>query len=339
MIAVQKTLAELAQFLNAELIGEPNQLITGVAPLQAARPGCLSFLDNPRYAKYLANTQASVVIISPAFREACPVAALITANPYLAYAKVAGLFAPVKSVAPGIHPSAIIGEHCQIDATASIGPYCVLGDNVTIGPKVVIEAHCDLGDRVVIGAHSHLYPRVNLYHDVRIGQRTIIHSGAVLGADGFGIANDKGRWIKVPQLGGVLVGDDVEIGANTTIDRGALLDTIIEEGVKLDNQIQIAHNVKIGAHTAIAGCAGIAGSTEIGQHCIIGGGACIGGHLNIAAKTMISGMAMITNSISEPGIYSSGTGMQKQRDWHKSVARFHQLDQLARRLKKLEDKK
>lgn len=337
-MTITKTLAELAQLLDAELVGDPNTVIQGIAPLQQARAGQLSFLDNPRYIKYLSHTQASAVIIIPTHRESCPVAALLVANPYLAYAKVAQCFAPVKSITSGIHPTVIMGKNCHIDPSASIGPYCVLGDEVAVHADVVIEACCQLADRVVIGSATHLYPRVTCYSDVRVGTHAIIHSGVVLGADGFGIANDRGHWVKVPQLGGVVLGDDVEVGANTTIDRGALTDTIIEQGVKLDNQIQIAHNVKIGAHTAIAGCVGIAGSTEIGKYCVIGGGTCINGHIKIADKVMISGMSMVTHSITEPGVYSSGTGIQKQRDWHKTVARLHQLDQLARRLKRLEDK-
>jgi UDP-3-O-[3-hydroxymyristoyl] glucosamine N-acyltransferase len=313
------TLAELAQRLNAKFEGDDACIITGIAPLDTAEIGQIAFLANPQYRKLLATTRASAVILSPSDRNFCPVPVLVLDNPYLGYAQAAQLFAKPPSIHKGIHPTASIGAHTHIHPDAHIGPYCVIGDGVHIG------------------AESLLYPYVSVYHEVQIGERVIIQSGAVIGSDGFGFAPDaKGRWIKIPQLGRVIIGNDVEIGANTTIDRGALGDTVIEEGVKLDNQIQIGHNVHIGAHTIVAGCTGIAGSAFIGRHCRIGGAACINGHIRIADGTVITGMSMVTHSISEAGIYSSGTGLQDNRTWQKNMARLRQLDKMARRLTNLE---
>ncbi len=331
-----RTLSELAIALDARLKGDEGCPISGIAPLQTARAGQISFLDNPRYRKYLANTQASAVILNASEAANFSGNALITQNPYLAYAKMAKLFEPIIQHTIGIHKTAVIGDNCQIDSTASIGPFCVLADSVTIGAEVILGAHCVVGENCSIGQGSHLYPRVTLYHGVKLAQRVIVHAGVVLGADGFGIAKEGSTWHKVPQLGGVSIGNDVEIGANTTIDRGALEDTVIEEGVKLDNQIQIAHNVRVGAHTAIAGCTGVSGSTVIGKNCIIGGATGFAGHLTIADYVVVTGMAMVTHSILEPGIYSSGTGLLPNRDWQKNAVRFRQLDEIARRLKALE---
>jgi UDP-3-O-[3-hydroxymyristoyl] glucosamine N-acyltransferase len=332
----QFTLAELAKLIGAELNGDGERTITGIAPLQTATASDVSFLHNSRYRQYLSSTKAAAVIISPSDSEFCEVDTLQVPNPYLALAKSAALFACQPENHAGIHPTAVIAENCHIDSTASIGPLCVIGKNVTIQKSVVIEAGCIIGDHVSIGEGTHLYPRVTIYYGVKLAERVMIHSGAVIGSDGFGLARENDQWHKIPQIGSVVIHNDVEVGANTTIDRGALGDTVIEEGVKLDNQIQVAHNVRIGAHTAIAGCAGISGSTQIGRHCMIGGGACLAGPLRIADEVVIVGMAMITNSIDAPGIYASGTGFQTQQEWRKSVVRFRQLDQLAKRIKKLE---
>lgn len=330
------TLAEIAHHLGAECRGDGHCLISGIASLQTAQAGQITFLDKSSYRRYLSDTQASAVILSADNAGFCKVNALITPNPYLAYAKTAALFIKPHSISPGIHPTAIIGSHCEIDPTASIGPYCVIAENTHIAAHTIIGAHCNIGSRVQIGANSHLWPRVTLYSDVQLKQRVIIHSGAVIGSDGFGNAQDQGQWHKVPHLGGVLIGNDVEIGANTTIDRGALGNTIIGNGVKLDNQIQIAHNVEIGDHTAIAGCVGIAGSAVIGKYCMIGGGTGITGHIEITDRVLITGMSQVMKSIKTPGIYSSGTGMMKNADWHKSVVRFRHLDELATRIHHLE---
>jgi UDP-3-O-[3-hydroxymyristoyl] glucosamine N-acyltransferase len=311
-------LSQLAELLDAELHGDPNCVITGIATLQSANAQQISFLDNVRYRKYLSTTQAAAIILAPNELEHCQTHALVSKNPYLAYAKVAALFDPAAQAKPSIHPTAVIEENCQIHPTAIIGAGCVIGQG----------SH--------IGAHSRLWANVTIYHGVRIGERAIIHSGVVIGSDGFGFAQDKGVWRKVPQIGGVIIGDDVEIGANTTIDRGALENTIIENGVKLDNQIQIAHNVIIGAHTAIAGCVGIAGSTTIGKYCMIGGKASIGGHLTIADKVMIAGGSGIAKSITDPGVYSSALPAEPAAAWRKNLARIYQLDDNARRLRELE---
>lgn len=336
MTSTSYRLKELADRLGATYRGDADCEISGVATLQTAKPGQISFLTNPQYRKYLPATNASVVILAPDELERCPVNALITPNPYLAYAKIAEIFEKLPPVKSGIHPSAVIGENCEIDPTASVGPFCVIEDNVKIAAGVIIGAHGFIGANSSLGKNCRLWPRVTLYYGSQIGERVILHSGVVIGSDGFGNAQDRGRFYKVPQLGSTVVGNDVEIGANTTIDRGALEDTIIGDGVKLDNQIQVGHNVKIGAHCGIAGCVGIAGSATIGKYCMIGGGTGIGGHVEIADQVMITGMTMVTKSIKTPGVYSSGTGLMKNSDWHRSVVRFRQLDELAARIHKLE---
>lgn len=330
------TLARLATLLCADLKGDPDTVVSGIGPLVSATAGQLSFLDNPKYRKHLAQTEASAVIVAPIDAESCPVNALIMDKPYVGFARAAGLFASLPVPVVGIHPQAVIGHQCQIDETASIGPYCVVGDNVTIGSGTVLSAGCHVGDGSQIGNDCHLWPHVTLYYRVKLGQRVVIHSGAVIGSDGFGMANDQGKWVKIPQLGGVQIGNDVEIGANTTIDRGALGDTIIDEGVKLDNQIQIGHNVHIGAHTAIAGGVGISGSVVIGRHCVIAGKAAFAGHITVADGTIITGMTSVTKSITEPGIYSSGTVVEPNRSWKKNAVRFRHLDTLFRRIEDLE---
>ncbi|MBN8984673.1 MAG: UDP-3-O-(3-hydroxymyristoyl)glucosamine N-acyltransferase [Rhizobiales bacterium] len=238
--------------------------------------------------------------------------------------------------AVGIHPTAVVDEGAQVDASASVGPYAVIEAGAQVGANVTIGAHCFVGARSVIGEGGWLAPRVTLYHDVRIGKRVVIQSGAVLGGEGFGFANHQGIWQKIAQIGGVTLGDDVEIGANTTIDRGALSDTIVGNGVKLDNQIMIAHNVQIGDHTAMAGCCGISGSAKIGKHCMLAGGVGLVGHIEICDNVFVTGMTMVTRSITEPGSYSSGTAMQPAAEWKKSAARIRQLDDMARRLQQLE---
>lgn len=329
-------LSELAQLLEVELRGDPNVEINGLATLQHARTGQLSFLHNSKYKSFLAETQASAVILSSNDAQACTVNALITDNPYLSYAKAVGLFAKIPAPKPGIHATAVIGEGCQIDSTASIGPQVVIGDHVTIGAHTIIGAGCSIGDHCHIDKNTRLWDRVTIYYGVKIGQRVIIHSGAVIGSDGFGLAPDKGKWVKIPQIGSVHIHNDVEIGANTSIDRGALEDTVIEEGVKLDNQIQVGHNVRIGAHTAIAGCVGIAGSTTIGKHCMIGGGAGIIGHLTITDGVMITAGTGVAKSITEPGVYSSGIDAQAAKLWRKNMFRIYHLDEQARKIQELD---
>lgn len=319
------TLAELAEHVGAKLSGGHDTTITGVATLQSARSGDISFLANSQYRKYLADTKATAVLLSEQDSEHCPVHALVCRNPYLAYAQTAALLYPEVSGSSGCHDTAVIADDSVVDKTASIGAHCVIESGVTIGANVTIGAGCVIGRDVTISANSQLKPNVTIYHGAKLGQRCIMHSGVVIGADGFGIAPAEGAWIKVPQIGSVVIGDDVEIGANTTIDRGALENTVIGNGVKLDNQIQIAHNVRIGDHTVIAACAGISGSVTIGRHCMIAGGVGVAGHLEIADGVTVTGMSMVTKSIREAGVYSSGWGAQSQASWHRQVAALRRL--------------
>lgn len=330
------TLGELAARTGAELHGDGMRPIAGVCTLQDGRPDCISFLANPRYRRYLGDTRAGAVILAAADLEGCPVPALVSGNPYATYARVAALLTPAAAPAPGIHPTAVIGDGCRIDPTASIAALCVIGDRAEIGAGAVIGPGCVLEQDVAVGANTRLVAGVTLCHGVTVGRDCLFHPGVVVGSDGFGIAKDAGRWIKVPQLGSVRIGDDVEIGANTTVDRGALEDTVIADGVKLDNQIQIAHNVQIGAHTAVAGCVGISGSARIGEHCMLAGGVGVVGHLEIAAHTVVTGMSMVTKSITEPGVYSSGLAVLPGEQWNRVVARLRRLDDMARRLQALE---
>ncbi len=331
-----RTLAELAQHVDGQVQGDSAVAISGISTLQSAHVGQISFLANPRYRKFLQTTQASAVILAEDYAAECPSNALIVANPYVAYARIANLFVGSLVCDNGVHPTAVVGAGARLGARVTLGPHSVIGDGAVLGDDVWVGAGCVLGRNVAIGADGRLEANITLWHGTQIGKRVLIHPGVVVGADGFGLANDNGVWIKVPQLGGVRIGDDVEIGANTTIDCGALEDTIIEDGVKLDNLIQIGHNVHIGAHTAIAACTAIAGSTKIGKYCGIGGTVGIVGHLDIADHVQITGMSMVTQSITEAGVYSSGTPLEPNAQWHKNFARFKQLDDMWRRIKQLE---
>ncbi|WP_372865880.1 UDP-3-O-(3-hydroxymyristoyl)glucosamine N-acyltransferase [Pseudomonas sp.] len=330
------TLGQLAERLGATLRGAADQVISGLATLQEAGPDHLSFLANPQYRKYLADCRAAAVLLTAADADSYSGNALVVANPYLAYAQLSHLFDRKPQAAAGVHATAWVADEAQVDASASVGAYAVIERGARIGAGVTIGAHCVIGARSQIGEGGWLAPRVTLYHDVRIGKRVVIQSGAVIGGEGFGFANEKGVWQKIAQIGGVVIGDDVEIGANTTIDRGALADTLIGNGVKLDNQIMIAHNVQIGDNTAMAGCAGISGSTKIGKNCMIAGGVGMVGHIEVCDGVFVTGMTMVTRSITEPGSYSSGTAMQPAGEWRKSAARIRQLDDMARRLQQLE---
>lgn len=336
MTAPVFTLAQLSAQLGANLSGDPDLVVNGLAALQDAAAGQLSFLANPQYRKYLATTRATAVLLTAADAEDFSGNALVVDNPYLAYGQLSHLFDRKPQAISGVHPSAVVAQDAQVDPTASVGPGVVIESGARIAAGVTLGAYCVVGARSQIGEGGWLAPRVTLYHDVRIGCRVVIQSGAVIGGEGFGFANEKGVWRKIAQIGGVNIGDDVEIGANTTIDRGALADTVIGNGVKLDNQIMIAHNVQVGEHTAMAGCVGISGSTKIGKHCMIAGGVGMVGHIEVCDNVFVTGMTMVTRSISEPGAYSSGTAMQPAADWKKSVARLRQLDEMARRVQKLE---
>ncbi|MEE5132457.1 UDP-3-O-(3-hydroxymyristoyl)glucosamine N-acyltransferase [Pseudomonas alliivorans] len=329
-------LGRLAEFLGATLRGDKDKDINGLATLQEAGPDQISFLANPQYRKFLTDTHAAAVLLKPADAESFAGNALLVPDPYLAYARISHLFDPKPKAAAGIHPTAVISDDAVVDPAASIGAFAIVESGARIAAQVTIGAHCFIGERCEIGEGGWLAPRVTLYHDVRIGKRVVIQSGAVLGGEGFGFANEKGVWQKIAQIGGVSIGDDVEIGVNTAIDRGALADTRIGNGVKLDNQIQIAHNVQIGDHTAMAACVGISGSTKIGKHCMLAGGVGLVGHIEICDGVFITGMTMVTHSITEPGSYSSGTAMQPAAEWRKSAARLRKIDDMARRLQKLE---
>ena len=330
--AASFTAASLAERFGLRLHGEGGKAVNGVGTLAAATAGQLSFLANPRYRAQLASTLAGVVVLREEDIAHCPTTALVAPDPYVAFARIAGLFEAKPARTPGIHPTAVIANDALVAAGASIGPHASIGARSRIGDGAVIGAGCVIGEDCEVGDGCELVARVTLVTRVRLGQRVLIHPGAVIGADGFGIAMDHGHWLKVPQLGGVLIGDDCEIGANTTIDRGALGDTVLEEDVRLDNQIQVGHNVRIGAHTAMAGCSAVAGSASIGRHCLVGGGAGILGHLEVCDRVVITAMALVTHSIREPGEYSSGTPLMDNRSWRKSAARFKQLDTIARRL-------
>ncbi|WP_122856581.1 UDP-3-O-(3-hydroxymyristoyl)glucosamine N-acyltransferase [Pseudomonas viridiflava] len=329
-------LGQLAEFPGATLRGDQDKDINGLATLQEAGPDQISFLANPQYRKFLIDTQAAAVLLKPADADSFAGDALLVPDPYLAYARISHLFDPKPKAAAGIHPTAVIADDAVVDPAASIGAFAIVESGARIAAQVTVGAHCFIGARCEIGEGGWLAPRVTLYHDVRIGKRVVIQSGAVLGGEGFGFANEKGVWQKIAQIGGVSIGDDVEIGVNTAIDRGALADTRIGNGVKLDNQIQIAHNVQIGDHTAMAACVGISGSTKIGKHCMLAGGVGLVGHIEICDGVFITGMTMVTHSITEPGSYSSGTAMQPAAEWRKSAARLRKIDDMARRLQKLE---
>ena len=329
------TLGAIAAQLGAVLEGPADLAITGLATLEAATSGQLSFLANPKYKRQLATTAASAVLISPADRSHCPVAALVIDNPYLAYARLSLLFEQQPRPA-GIHPTAVVGQDVVLGVDVAIGPYAVVGDGVELGDGVTLDAHVVVGDGVRIGARTRLYPQVTLYPRVVVGTDCRILSGTVIGADGFGYANERGKWIRIAQLGSVRIGDRVEIGANTTIDRGALDDTVIDSDVIIDNQVQIAHNVRIGQGTAIAGATVIAGSTTIGKYCVFGGACAVNGHIEIGDGQQFTGMSMVMKGFKEPGVYSSGVHAAPNREWRKNAARFAQLDELFRRVKQLE---
>lgn len=336
MSNISYSLGQLAELLSAELRGDADACVAGLASLQEANSRQLSFLANPQYRKYLAQCQAGAVLLTRQHAEEFAGNCLIVADPYLAFARVSHLFDPKPKASAGVHPSAVIDASARVATSASIGPGVVIEAQASIGDNVVIGAHSVIGARSVIGADGWLAPRVTLYHDVKIGERVVIQSGAVIGGEGFGFAKHKGVWEKIAQIGGVTIGNDVEIGANTCIDRGAVTDTLIGNGVKIDNQIQIAHNVEIGDHSAMAACVGISGSSKIGQHCMLAGGVGLVGHIELCDNVFVTGMTMVTHSITEPGSYSSGTAMQTAAEWRKSAVRFRQLDDMAKRIRVLE---
>ncbi len=332
------TLGEIVRRLGGEALGEAAAPLTGVGTLDGAGPGEITFLANPKYRGKLAATRAGAVILGPGDRDAATIPRIVSENPYAYYARTVALFNPEKPVVPGIHPFAQIEGSANVDAGAEIGAFVVIGAGASIGAGAKVGAHSVIGERVSIGAHTRLNPRVTIYDDCAIGERCVLHSGVVIGADGFGMARDAGRWVKIPQVGRVRIGDDVEIGANTTVDRGALDDTVIEDGVKLDNQIQVGHNCVIGAHTVIAGCTGISGSVTIGRDCLIGGGVGLVGHISVCDRVTISGFSLITKSITEPGTYTSGSPFMPHAEWLRNAVHLRRLDRMAKQLKTEEDR-
>ncbi|MEI7036383.1 UDP-3-O-(3-hydroxymyristoyl)glucosamine N-acyltransferase [Fulvimonas yonginensis] len=330
------TVAELAERFGLAFQGDGARRISGVGTLASAGPDQLSFLSNSKYAAQLKATRAGVVVLREENLADCPTAALVAPDPYVTYARLAALFERLPAAPRGVHPSAVVAGGAKVSASASIGPHCVIEDGAVVEDGAVLGPHCIVGPGCVVGAQSRLVARVTLVTRVTLGRRVLVHPGAVIGSDGFGLAFERDHWVKIPQLGGVRIGDDCEIGANTTIDRGALEDTVLEEDVRLDNQIQIAHNVYIGAHTAMAGCAAVAGSAKIGRYCQIGGNAGVLGHLELADRVTITAKSLVTHSIREPGEYSSGVPLQDNRQWRKNAARFKHLDEYARRLSALE---
>lgn len=331
MTASTFTLQTLAERFGLDVHGDPHHTVHGVATLTNAGPKHLGFLANPRYRRELAHCAAGALVLRAEDVEHWHGHALLARDPYTAFARIAALFEQNEAFVAGIHPSAVIAPDAQIAADASIGPHVSIGARSRVHAGARIGPGCSIGEDCEVGTDCELVARVTLVKRVRLGQRVRIHPGAVLGADGFGLAMHEGRWIKVPQLGGVRIGDDCEIGANTTIDRGALDDTVLEEDVRLDNQIQIAHNVVIGAHTAMAGCVAIAGSARIGRYCLIGGGAGIAGHIEITDKVTVQAMSLVTQSITRPGVYSAAVPAREAHTWRRTLARLNRLDRSARR--------
>jgi len=339
---VRARVADLARLLGGELLGDPGIEVQHIAPLEAADASSISFLSHPRYQAQLATTLAACVIVGPAARDVAAArgAAIVCADPYLAFARLTQWWAAQTRRVPaaGVHASAVVEEGALIDASASIGPLACIARGARIGPGALIGSHASIGEDAEVGPGTRLAPHVSLGAACRIGARGIVHSGVVIGADGFGFAPDQGRWEKIEQLGAVLIGDDVEVGANTCIDRGALQDTVLEDGVKLDNLVQIGHNVRVGAHSAFAGCVGVAGSARIGRHCTAGGGAIILGHLEIVDHVHISAATLITRSIHKPGVYSGAFPFDDNAAWEKNAATLRQLHALRDRLRALERK-
>jgi UDP-3-O-[3-hydroxymyristoyl] glucosamine N-acyltransferase len=335
-------LGELVERLGGQLMGDPNIAIFGIAPLDGANASHITFLSNPKLRAQAAQTQAVALILSAADSAAIgndySGARVITSNPYAYYARAAQFFVSA-SAAPrkfGIHPTASVDPTAQVASTAWIGPHSTVEAEAVIGDQCTIDAGCFVGHSAKVGSATRFFARVTLHAKCEIGNNGIIHSGAVIGADGFGLANEDGRWIKIPQTGRVVIGNDVEIGANTTIDRGALADTVIEDGVKLDNQIQIAHNCHIGAHTAMAGCVGVAGSAKIGKYCTFGGAAMVLGHLTIVDHVHVSSGSLVSRSILKAGQYTGFYPLAPNAEWEKTAAIVRNLGAMREKIRNLE---
>ena len=330
------TIKEISLLLNLNFRGDGSCEIGGIGTLENANTGQLSFLSNRAYKNQLTTTKASAVIIEEKYSDLCKTNALISESPYLSFAKATALFAKPQNPEKIIHPTAQLHESVQIGDSASVGPNVVIEENVSIGANSIIGANSYIGNGVNIGEDCHFHNNVSIYHNVKIGCNVLLHSGVVIGADGFGFAFDGEKSIKIHQLGGVEIGDHVEVGACSTIDRGAIDNTIIGEGVKIDNQVQIGHNCKIGDHSIICGCVGIAGSVTIGKNCIMGGASGAVGHINIVDQVQVSAMSLVSESILESGVYSSGTWHMKTSEWKRNNIRFRQLDSIYKKISKLE---
>ena len=330
------SLGELAVRFGCELRGDPDTRVERVATLANADARALAFLANPRYRAQLAETRAAAVVTTAASAAACPAALLLCENPYATYARIAALLYPPPAPSAGVHPTALLAASARVDASAEVGAHAIIGAGVIIGPRVCVGPHSCLEEGVRLEADVRLVARVTLGRGVQIGARSVLQPGAVIGADGFGFAPEGGKWLKVPQVGSVRVGADVEVGANTTIDRGAIEDTVIEDGVKLDNLIQIGHNVRVGAHTVIAACTGVSGSTIIGKRCMIGGMVGFAGHLSIADDVVITGFSAVSHSITSAGVYSSTLPIEEAHTWRRMVARFKRSGLFEERVRKLE---
>ena len=327
-------LSDIAAQLGGDVLGDGQTEILRVATLASAGAGDIAFLSNRKYRNQLQMTRAAAVIVAPAFADDFAGPRIVTGNPYAYYARVAGLLNRDRTGFTGVHSSVASGS--PLPASAAVGAHVSIGCGVALGENVVIHAGCVIGDDVSIGDGSLLHPNVTIYHGCRIGKRAILHSGAVIGADGFGFAPEGSRWIKIPQVGGVTIGDDVEIGANTTVDRGALDDTVIGDGCKIDNLVQIAHNCNIGPNCVLAGCTGIAGSVTLGEHCIVGGAGMISGHVTLAPGTTISGGSLVMKSIARPGLYTSVFPLDTHDEWVRNAAHIRRLSRLAERISNIE---
>ncbi|NAW96448.1 UDP-3-O-(3-hydroxymyristoyl)glucosamine N-acyltransferase [Vibrio sp. V42_P2S4T144] len=329
-------ISELATITGGELFGDESLVVSRVAPMDKAQEGDVTFLSNPKYAKHLSECQATVVMVKAEHKDQCVGNALVVSDPYVAFARVVQAMDTTPKPASDIAPSAVIAADVKMGENVTIGANAVIETGVELGDNVSVGAGCFIGKNAKLGNNTKLWANVTIYHEVSLGDDCLVQSGTVIGSDGFGYANDKGEWIKIPQLGSVRIGNRVEIGACTTIDRGALEDTIIEDNVILDNQLQIAHNVQIGYGTVMPGGTIVAGSTKIGKYCQIGGASVLNGHITIADGVAITGMGMVMRSIEEKGLYSSGIPLQTNREWRKTATRVHRIDEMNKRLKAVE---
>jgi UDP-3-O-[3-hydroxymyristoyl] glucosamine N-acyltransferase len=331
-------LKEIVARFGGELLGSPETEITRIVPLDRAEAGDLAFVNSTRQARALETTAAGAVILGPELRDATSRPRIVCSNPYAYFARVSAMLHPAPAHAAGVHPAAVVAPSAHVDPSASIGAGAWLGDGACVGARSVIEPGARVGEGARIGDDCHVHPNAVVYHGCVLGDRVGLHAGVVIGADGFGLAMDEGRWVKIPQVGRAVLGDDVEIGANSTVDRGTLDDTVIEDGVKIDNQVQIGHNCRIGAHTAIAACVGIAGSTRVGRHCRIGGAAMIQGHIEICDGVTISAATAIMKSIRHPGTYTSIHPFQEHREWIRNAAHLRHMDSLVAKIRVLEQR-